>query len=84
VFEEPPEYCGHGQHVAHALTGLGGARHNGDDAVGGNLDEGLRSKVGRGARTLSLGKRRGIKIQREAATRKRAQLKKRSAIDAHG
>ena len=69
----------HGQHVAHALAGLRGARHDGHHAIRSNVDEGLRRKVGRRAWPLRRGERRAIKIEREAAAGKGAQLQKRSA-----
>ena len=37
----------HGQHVAHALAGLRGARHDGDHAIRSNVDEGLWRQVRR-------------------------------------
>jgi hypothetical protein len=64
----------HGQHVAHALAGFRGARHDGDDAVGRNLDEGLWRQIGR--RAWSLRWRAVIykDSKRQAATGKGAQL----------
>ena len=74
----------HGEHGLDTLTDLGGLGHDGDGAVAGYLDEGVRREVGPGCAELRGGMGKIEEAECKASTGRRADLQETSPRESVG